>query len=51
MEVRTEAGEVEVGTEECFRHLVEGLEDPDPRIRRLAICGLAWVRQPTHPGA
>jgi HEAT repeat protein len=41
MEIRTEAGEVEVGTEQCFRHLIEGLRDPDPRVRRLAVCGLA----------
>lgn len=40
-EVRTEAGEVQVGTEECFRHLVEGLADGDPKVRRLAVCGLA----------
>ena len=41
MQVRTEAGEVELGTEGCFQHLVEGLSDRDPGIRRLAICGLA----------
>jgi HEAT repeat protein len=39
--VRTEAGEVEVGTESCFRHLVETLGDPDPRARLVAVCGLA----------
>ena len=41
MQVRTEAGEVEVGTEECFRNLVDSLGDPDPKVRQLAVCGLA----------
>ncbi|MFB3739656.1 MAG: HEAT repeat domain-containing protein [Candidatus Velamenicoccus archaeovorus] len=40
-EVRTEEGEVKVGTEACFQNLVEGLSDPDPKVRRLAVCGLA----------
>ncbi len=41
MEVRTELGEIQIGTEECFQHLAEALHDPDPKIRRLAVCGLA----------
>lgn len=47
--VRTEAGEVQVGTEECFRHLVEGLEDLEPKVRRLALCGLAASGDPRAP--
>jgi HEAT repeat protein len=41
MQVRTEAGEVEVGTEECFQNLIDALADPDPKVRQLAVCGLA----------
>jgi len=41
VEIRTEEGPVRVGTEECFQHLVEALSDPNPRIRKLGICGLA----------
>jgi HEAT repeat protein len=40
-QVRTEVGEVRVGTEECFRNLLEALDDEDPKVRRLAVCGLA----------
>lgn len=40
-QVRTEVGEVRVGTEACFRNLLEGLDDDDPKVRRLAVCGLA----------
>jgi HEAT repeat protein len=40
-QVRTEAGEVRVGTEGCFRKLLEALDDEDPKVRRLAVCGLA----------
>jgi HEAT repeat protein len=40
-EVRTEVGEVQVGTEACFQHLLESLRDPDPKVRSLAVCGLA----------
>lgn len=45
-EVRTEAGEVLVGDNECFQHLIQGLRDPDPRMRRLAVCGLAAAGDP-----
>ncbi len=40
-EVRTEAGEVRVGTEACLRNLLDALGDEDPKVRRLAVCGLA----------
>lgn len=46
MLVRTEVGEVELGTEACFRRLVEGLDDPDARVRRLSVCGLAASGDP-----
>jgi HEAT repeat protein len=40
-QVRTEVGEVRVGTEECFHNLLSALDDEDPKVRRLAVCGLA----------
>jgi HEAT repeat protein len=46
MLVRTEVGEIEVGTEECFQRLIAELEDPDPRVRRVAVCGLAASGHP-----
>jgi HEAT repeat protein len=30
-----------VGTEDCFGNLLEALDDQDPKVRRLAVCGLA----------
>lgn len=39
--VRTDAGEVEIGTESCFQELVAKLRDPEPQVRLLAVCGLA----------
>jgi hypothetical protein len=40
-QVRTDVGEVRIGTEECFRNLLHALDDADPKVRRLAVCGLA----------
>jgi HEAT repeat protein len=40
-QIRTEFGDVQVGTEACFDHLVRCLDDPDPATRCLAVCGLA----------
>lgn len=40
-QIRTEFGEVAVGTDACFDHLVACLSDPDPATRCLAVCGLA----------
>ncbi|MGZ4114894.1 MAG: HEAT repeat domain-containing protein [Actinomycetota bacterium] len=40
-QVRTDVGEVRVGTEECFRNLLAALDDEDAKVRRLAVCGLA----------
>jgi HEAT repeat protein len=40
-QVRTDVGEVRVGTEECFRNLLAALDDQDPMVRRLAVSSLA----------
>jgi HEAT repeat protein len=45
-EIRTEEGSVRVGTEECFQHLVAGLQDASVRVRLLAVCGLAASGDP-----
>jgi HEAT repeat protein len=45
-EVRTDVGEVQLGTDECFRNLLDALHDPEPRVRRLAVCGLAASGDP-----
>ncbi len=46
MEIRTEEGRVRVGTEECYRNLVEGLRDERVHVRLLAVCGLAASGDP-----
>lgn len=43
-QIRTQFGEVDVGTESCFDHLVTRLDDPDAATRCLAVCGLAASR-------
>ena len=44
--VRTVEGDVLVGTDACLLPLIEALTDPEQRIRRLAVCGLAATHDP-----
>lgn len=41
---------MQVGTEECFVHLVDALSDPEPHVRKLGISGLAASGDPRAAG-